>query len=332
MTMLSKIITTSKFALATLCLTAALTLSAAGQDFRVTGVTLTADPRATAAPCPVTLNFSGTITANGAGVVKYTFVRNDGATTPVSTLEFDAAGTKPLGTTWTLDLPAYEGWQAVKILSPNEMFSEKATFKLECEKKLPGGGGEPVKGMPPAGPLASARYEPCDPYLNKPMPMTPPICPDLMVAMKGMPAEADAGVDVGRSLKLIGRNLPPPPGEIRRRAAARGTRNGEARGYMIDLILSSDADMAAGPAAFSATFVDDALLRGGRVSNTLDLDAGTEKAHRVGAFIPSDTPPGKYFLCARIDPMNQIAETDENNNVTCVAIKVRNKKFKAPAK
>jgi hypothetical protein len=330
--MLSMIITTTKFALATLCLLAALTLPSTGQDFRVTGVTLTADPHPEAAPCPVTLNFSGTITANGAGIVKYTFMRNDGATAPVFTLEFDAAGTKPLGTTWTLDLPAFEGWQAIKILSPNETFSEKATFKLVCEKKLPDGGGKTTTGALPISPQASVSSEPCDEYYRKTMPMTPPICPDLTVAIMGAPAMTYAGVDIGSSLKLIGRNLPAPPRETRSRVTAKGTRSRAARGYMFDLVLSSDADMATGPATYSATFVDDALLRGGRVSNTLDLAAGAEEANQVGAVIPADTPPGKYFLCARIDPMNQITETDENNNVTCVAIEVRNKRFKAPAK
>jgi hypothetical protein len=329
MNMLSTIIKTSKFALATLCLLAALALPSAAQDFRVTGVTLTAPTPPKAAPCPFTLNFSGTITVNGPGVVKYTFVRNDGGTAPAFTLEFDAAGTKPLGTTWTLDLPAYEGWQAVKILSPNEMFSEKATFKLECGKKPSVGGGKHMTTATTLS-LKTSASDPCYMYGGMPMPMTPPICPDLAVAMKGTPAATDAGVDMGGSLRLIGRNLLPPPGVTRRRAS--GTRAGAARGYMIDLVLSSDTRVASGPATFSATFAEDALLRGGRVSDTLDLDAGEEKPHRVGAVIPADTPPGRYFLCARIDPLNQIAEPDENNNVTCVAIVVRNKKFKARLK
>ena len=330
--MLTKMITTSKFALATLCLTAALTLSAAGQDFRVTGVTLTVDPRPEAAPCPVTLNFSGTITANGAGVVKYTFMRNDGATAPVYTMEFDAAGTKPLGTTWTLDLPAYEGWQAVKILSPNEMFSEKAPFRLACGKEPPAASGKTMPMTPPINPQAKLSSDPCSQHDGMTMPMTPPICPDLTAAIEGAPAAADAGADIGRSLRLVGRNSPLPPGAARSRATAAGTRGGASRGYMLDLVLSSDADVPTGPATFSATFAEDVLLSGGRVSDTPDLAAGGAAVQRVGALIPADTPPGKYFLCARIDPMNQIIETDENNNVACVAIKIRNKKFKAPAK
>ena len=332
--MLTKMMTTSRFALATLCLTAALTLSAAGQDFRVTRVALAADPRPEAAPCPVTLNFSGTITANGAGVVKYTFMRNDGATAPVYTMEFDAAGTKPLGTTWTLDLPAYEGWQAVKILSPNEMFSEKAPFRLTCGKEPTAGGGKAMTGVPPIiNPQVSLSSDPCSTRSDgKTMPMTPPICPDLTAAVEGAPAAADAGADIGKSLRLVGRNSPRPPGGGRGRATAAGTRAGASRGYMLDLVLSSDADVPTGPATFSATFAEDALLRGGRVSDTPDLAAGGTAVRRAGAFIPADTPPGKYFLCARIDPTNQIVETDENNNVACVPIEIRNKKFKAQAK
>jgi hypothetical protein len=329
--MLTKMMTTSKFALATLCLTAALTLTAAGQDFRVTGVTLNADPRPEAAPCPVTLNFSGTVTTNGAGVVKYTFMRNDGATAPVYTLEFDAAGTKPLNTTWTLDLPAYEGWQAVKILSPNETFSEKAPFRLTCVKRPAAGGGDTMTQVQSVNSQASLGAEPCSTYSDgKTMPMTPPICPDLTAAIEGSPAAADAGADIGKSLRLVGRNSKQPPGVSRSRATAAGTRSRASRGYMFDLVLSSDADVPAGAATFSATFAEDALLRGGRVSDTHDLAAGGAAVHRAGALIPADTPPGKYFLCARIDPSNQVVETDENNNVACVPIEVRNKKFKAP--
>ena len=79
------------------------------------------------------------ITANGPGTVKYTFTRSDGATGPDFTLEFGTAGTQSVNTTWMLggaELIEYKGWQALKILSPNEMESSHDTgsFYLGCSK------------------------------------------------------------------------------------------------------------------------------------------------------------------------------------------------------
>lgn len=109
------------------------------RGFWVTGVSLSADRPSTAGPCPVTVTFSGHVTADGPGTVKYTFLRDDGATAPVFALEFKAAGSQPVETTWTLGdaaaLPHYEGWQAVKVLSPNEMESDSSAgaFKVICD-------------------------------------------------------------------------------------------------------------------------------------------------------------------------------------------------------
>ena len=109
----------------------------AAQSFRVTGAWLKADRAKNTGRCPLTVNFGGGITADGPGVVKYTFGRSDGARAPVYTLEFDAAGTKPVHTTWTLGgpgLPSYKGWQTIKVLSPNELSSPKAegAFEVAC--------------------------------------------------------------------------------------------------------------------------------------------------------------------------------------------------------
>ena len=109
-----------------------------GDAFAVTNAVLKADKAEVFGPCPVTVNWTGFITANGPGTVKYTFTRNDGATAPVFTLDFDAAGTKTVNTTWTLGgvgLMEYKGWQQLKILSPNEIESsaETGSFKMSCK-------------------------------------------------------------------------------------------------------------------------------------------------------------------------------------------------------
>jgi hypothetical protein len=61
----------------------------------------------------------------------------------VQTLDFKSAGTQSISATWTLgdakSLLSYEGWQAVKIVSPNEFESnhETGSFVMKC-----GQGGE----------------------------------------------------------------------------------------------------------------------------------------------------------------------------------------------
>jgi hypothetical protein len=111
---------------------------ASAQEFQVTEVVLKAERGDEAkVTCPFTVNFVGHITANGRGRVRYTFVRSDGATGPIEPLDFEDAGTKSVRTTWTLggsDLTRYEGWQAIKIVSPNKIESGRkaGSFAVAC--------------------------------------------------------------------------------------------------------------------------------------------------------------------------------------------------------
>jgi hypothetical protein len=106
------------------------------QSLQVTSAKLISSPEVYDGQCPVTLKFNGEITANGKGQVQYTFIRSDGATAPTYTLDFNGADTKPVDTTWTLSLPAFNGWVAIKILSPNELESEHAFFKGTCLNQM----------------------------------------------------------------------------------------------------------------------------------------------------------------------------------------------------
>jgi hypothetical protein len=110
---------------------------APAQSLQVVSATLAASPEVYDGPCPVTIKFSGNITVKGKGPVKYTFVRSDGATAPVYTLDFDGEETKPVDTTWTLSPPTFGEWLAIKILSPNELQSDRASFKGTCLKETP---------------------------------------------------------------------------------------------------------------------------------------------------------------------------------------------------
>ena len=61
-------------------------------------------------------------------------MRSDGSRGTTYTLTFDQAGTKEVSTAWQLSGGKHAGWQAIKILVPNEFLSEKASFKIDSSK------------------------------------------------------------------------------------------------------------------------------------------------------------------------------------------------------
>ena len=100
---------------------------------------LKAVPESFSGKCPTTVRFEGVITVrnitNPPLKVQYRFTRSDGALAPVETLNFTGDGTKNVSTTWTLggpSLPSYSGWQAIRVLYPQEVDSNKADFRIEC--------------------------------------------------------------------------------------------------------------------------------------------------------------------------------------------------------
>lgn len=110
------------------------------RDFQVTGVEFAAEQSQYAGPCPLTVKFSGRIKASGTGQVTYTFVRSDGTTSSVHTMDFSGDGEQPVSDTWTLGtterLASHTGWQKLKVLSPNvvETSSESGAFSVECQR------------------------------------------------------------------------------------------------------------------------------------------------------------------------------------------------------
>lgn len=101
------------------------------QPFDVTKVSIKADPVIYTGKCPKTIRFTGNITANGKSVVRYRFIRNDGFEHKIQTLTFDSEGSQPVTNTWRL-YGNYRGWQAIHILSPKDMKSDKAHFEVKC--------------------------------------------------------------------------------------------------------------------------------------------------------------------------------------------------------
>ncbi|HET6464806.1 MAG TPA: CARDB domain-containing protein, partial [Nitrospiria bacterium] len=52
------------------------------------------------------------------------------------------------------------------------------------------------------------------------------------------------------------------------------------------------------------------------------LAAGASSTGTTGLLIPSSTPPGMYYVCAKADSLAQVVETDETNNTLCSSTQV----------
>ena len=144
----------SLFTIITVATSGATSASAAS----VTGVSLTAERLAISNRCPTTVDFRGSITMNGRGMVRYTFERSDGATAPVHTLFFASAGTKEVSTSWTLGR-SYSGYQKLKVIAPNSVESSESRFNLNCGGRLIDPPTPPVSSVNIFCPIETARTE-----------------------------------------------------------------------------------------------------------------------------------------------------------------------------
>ena len=100
-------------------------------------------------------------------------------------------------------------------------------------------------------------------------------------------------------------------------------------GYTLEIVLSSDGDVPIKPSAFQSKFREDVQLRGGSLSRTYNIEPGFKRTiwdavpeHADELQIPSDTPSGDYFVCAVVDPWDDVEEEDEDNNVDCAPLSV----------
>lgn len=118
-------------------------------------------------------------------------------------------------------------------------------------------------------------------------------------------------------------------------AVARGTNTAGTNGYMVDILISTDNTAPVQFAVFSATFREDALLRGGRMSRTPDITPGGRAPWHgtrmtlgappapydyISLELPSGMAPGRYHLCIQVDPGRRITESNEINNTTCMEL------------
>lgn len=99
--------------------------------FAVVGVTASVDPSDFSGPCPKNFSCSAVITVNGPGTVTYRWERSDGGSSPTQTVTFGAAGSQTVTTGWPR-ASAGNYWVRVRILTPNELISNQASFNLMC--------------------------------------------------------------------------------------------------------------------------------------------------------------------------------------------------------
>jgi hypothetical protein len=76
-------------------------------------------------------NFTGTVTANQAGTVRYRWERSDGGQSSEDQyLTFSDAGTQTVNTSWNFSGNYPYSWIRLRILSPQETVSNNAEMSL----------------------------------------------------------------------------------------------------------------------------------------------------------------------------------------------------------
>lgn len=173
-------------------------------------------------------------------------------------------------------------------------------------KRIGSSVGGPKKGTSRAG------WKPVFVIFITILPATTWALPDLTVRLSA-PESTTAAADIGEDITVTVVN--------RGTRGARGTESTD-DGYMVDLFITR-GDMPVGYARYNEHYFDGVLLRGGRISNTDDLPARQGTRYSTTAMLPSDIPPGRYRLCARVDPGATTTETNEDNNTHCVGLRIR---------
>ena len=142
--------------------------------------------------------------------------------------------------------------------------------------------------------------------------------PDLTVSVSG-PRTAGVGTEVSLKITVTNKGTTTAP----------GTTSNATAGYFVDLVLSSDGDipltLGVWPGYAGKTehdFLEDMLLRGGRISNTQSLRPGQSATYTLAVPVPKRTPHGVYCIGAFVDPADKVRETREDNNIYCHRILV----------
>jgi|GEM_PF-1806146 len=96
-------------------------------------VNIMAEPKIYTGVCPVTINFAIEFKTDSLSTlnVQYQLIRSDGAKSDLRTVSVSKVSPKKITETWQLTQD-YSGWEAVRVLSPVRMESNKAEFTVKC--------------------------------------------------------------------------------------------------------------------------------------------------------------------------------------------------------
>jgi hypothetical protein len=139
----------------------------------VTSATATVTPTHHEGRCPVTFKFTGKVSLNGRGRFTYKWERSDGAVDTLAhpAVVYDGVSASLVTETWTLGAPGapfhpFHGWVKLHVLTPTDVLSNAAEFKLDCG---PGaGGGNPTGGPTHPNPNCDGKPD-LVPVLHAPM-------------------------------------------------------------------------------------------------------------------------------------------------------------------
>ncbi|HTS63336.1 MAG TPA: hypothetical protein VMH28_15020 [Candidatus Acidoferrales bacterium] len=81
---------------------------------------------------PARVHFTGSISSETAGPVRYTWVRSDKPSNNTFTLDFDKPGSRPVTYDWLFPGPG-DGWVVLQVVSPEKVHSEKVRFEVSCK-------------------------------------------------------------------------------------------------------------------------------------------------------------------------------------------------------
>ena len=131
---------------------------------------------------------------------------------------------------------------------------------------------------------------------------------DLTIKIQKCPVTVTAGQKLGSSFQVF----------------AKSTFASSLSSVAVDIILSSNS-MYPSPApyaAYSSNYSDKVLLLGGREHISFAGPGSIPVKLNGTNQIPSDTPPGIYYLGAVVDAGNKVSESNERNNVAFCRIRV----------
>ncbi len=134
---------------------------------------------------------------------------------------------------------------------------------------------------------------------------------DLTIAITRCPKTASPGQELRKTFTVTGKS----------------TFSSILKNIAVDIILKSNNTYPSPVpyALYSPNYSDSVLLKGGREHISFNGPGSINVKLNGSNTIPSDTPPGTYYLGAVIDAGNKVQESNERNNVALCRIQIQRK-------